>query len=393
MNKLLIIGKIHDEIFEVIKVLKAHDIEVIFVNTIEDSSIYLDKLTKWLLIDVEIDITSFIKMINARKLISCIMSYGIGCSIQKSVDSINKGAEKFFLLPSDTKSLIDTLIKSVDKNTIHKTSRLIVESLVMQEILKIANKISKSNANVLITGESGTGKEVIAQYIHENSNRKNMPFVAVNCAAIPENLIESELFGYEKGSFTGALIKRIGKFEKSSGGTLLLDEISEMDVRLQSKLLRAIQEKEINRIGSNIPTKIDLRIIATSNKNLEQEILNNNFRADLYFRLNIINIPIPVLQHRKDDIIPLAKYFINKYTSYNNLNKKILSKGAIEKINNYSWPGNVRELENIIHRSVLLSESDEIQAQDIYIRQNTEYLNELSKQKSTIDSKSFFINV
>ena len=249
--------------------------------------------------------------------------------------------------------------------------KIIGESKIMKDAIAIADKIAGSDANVLITGQSGTGKEVFSQYIHDKSKRRENHFVSVNCAAIPENLLESELFGHEKGAFTGALSRRIGKFEESSGGTLLLDEISEMDVRLQAKLLRAIQEKEIDRVGGSSPVKVDLRIIATSNRDLLKEIEKGNFREDLYFRLNIINIELPSLKERIDDIIPLSEFFIKKYSESNGFSQKRLSKDALVKMQNYFWPGNVRELENILHRAVLMSSSEEIKADDIQIKEKT----------------------
>ena len=211
-----------------------------------------------------------------------------------------------------------------------------------------------------MTGQSGTGKEVFSRFIHDNSKRANKKFVAVNCAAIPETLLESELFGYEKGAFTGAVARRIGKFEEASGGTLLLDEISETDVKIQAKLLRAIQEKEIDRIGGKAPIKVDTRIIATSNRNLDECVKNGTFRQDLYYRLNVVNINIPPLKDRPDDIIVLAKHFAKKYSELNDIPLKEMTPAAEQKLLNYLWPGNVRELENTVHRAVLLSSGDKI---------------------------------
>ena len=230
-----------------------------------------------------------------------------------------------------------------------------------ESILKMAKQIAPSEASVLLTGASGTGKEIFSRFIHDNSKRANKKFVAVNCAAIPETLLESELFGYEKGAFTGAVSRRIGKFEEASDGTLLLDEISEMDIRIQAKLLRAIQEKEIDRIGGKAPIKVNTRIIATSNRNLDEAVKNGTFRQDLYYRLNVVNINIPSLKDRPDDIIVLAKHFVKKYSELNELPMKAMSKAAEEKLMNYLWPGNVRELENTIHRAVLLSTGEEIE--------------------------------
>ena len=227
-------------------------------------------------------------------------------------------------------------------------------------MLKLAKQVAPSEANILLTGQSGTGKEVFSRFIHDNSKRANKKFVAVNCAAIPETLLESELFGYEKGAFTGAVARRIGKFEEASGGTLLLDEISETDVKIQAKLLRAIQEKEIDRIGGKAPIKVDTRIIATSNRNLDECVKNGTFRQDLYYRLNVVNINIPPLKDRPDDIIVLAKHFAKKYSELNDIPLKEMTPAAEQKLLNYLWPGNVRELENTVHRAVLLSTGDKI---------------------------------
>jgi DNA-binding NtrC family response regulator len=219
----------------------------------------------------------------------------------------------------------------------------------------------------MITGESGTGKEVIARHIHRKSARASKPFIAVNCAAIPGNLMESELFGHEKGAFTGALSRRIGKFEEASGGTLLLDEISEMDIGLQAKLLRAIQEREIDRVGGSKPIKINIRILATSNRDLEAEIKKGTFREDLYFRLNVISLHLAKLAQRLDDIPPLADFFVEKYSKANALPQRKLTDEAIAKLRSYNWPGNVRELENIMHRAVLMAQGDRIDAQAILL--------------------------
>jgi DNA-binding NtrC family response regulator len=225
----------------------------------------------------------------------------------------------------------------------------------MTQIFSLADKIAPSDANVLITGESGTGKEVLARYLHNKSNRKNEKFVSVNCAAIPENLLESELFGHEKGAFTGALNRRIGKFEESSGGTLLLDEISEMDLRLQAKLLRAIQEREIDRVGGNSPVKVNLRILATSNRDLRAEVKAGKFREDLFFRLNVIHMQLPALRERKEDIKVFAEHFAEKFAKSNHMEVPKLTSEALEILNTHKWPGNVRELENTMHRAVLLN--------------------------------------
>ncbi len=207
----------------------------------------------------------------------------------------------------------------------------------------------------------------MARFIHNNSKRKNKEFISVNCAAIPENLLESELFGHEKGAFTGAVERRIGKFEEANSGTLLLDEISEMDLRLQAKLLRAIQEREITRVGGNSVVKLDIRIIATTNRDLVSEVKSGKFREDLYYRLNVINLNLPSLRDRVDDIQPLVEYFAIKYAALNGITLKNISAEAMKKMKEYSWPGNVRELENAVHRALLLAIQEEILPEDLLI--------------------------
>ena len=213
---------------------------------------------------------------------------------------------------------------------------------------------------MLIAGESGTGKEVLAQHIHRRSRRANGPFVALNCAAIPENLLESELFGHEKGAFSGALARRIGKFEAAHGGTLLLDEVSEMDVRLQAKLLRALQEREIDRLGGSVPVKVNVRILATTNRDLLAEVAAGRFREDLYFRLNVVTLRVPPLRERPRDIPALAEHFVRRFAELNGLAYRPLAAGALARLARHHWRGNVRELENIIHRAVLLADGAEI---------------------------------
>ncbi|MEM7070720.1 MAG: sigma-54 dependent transcriptional regulator [Pseudomonadota bacterium] len=234
-----------------------------------------------------------------------------------------------------------------------------------EQVIEMAERIAPSDASVLITGNSGTGKEVFAHFIHKQSRRADGPFVALNCAAIPENLLESELFGHEKGAFSGAISRRIGKFEEASGGTLLLDEISEMDFRLQAKLLRALQEREIDRLGGSSPVKIDVRILATSNRQMEDYVNEGKFREDLYFRLNVVNLQLPNLSKRPADIPLLCEYFIEKYSKSNGIEVKKMNQGALDKLLTHHWPGNVRELENVMHLSVLLARGDVISEHDI----------------------------
>ncbi|NRB10937.1 MAG: sigma-54-dependent Fis family transcriptional regulator [Rickettsiaceae bacterium] len=362
--RLLIVGDINSEIKAAIDLAKSRKAKVVMAESCEQALEFLclGKGADLVLVDVKFDIKSFINSMQGEKISTPVVAYGIQCSPKKAVTAIKSGAKEFLPLPPDER-LIAAIFTSIADDTI----KIIGKSNLIKEAIKVADKIAKSDANVLITGESGTGKEVFAKYIHNESNRSDHPFVSVNCAAIPENLLESELFGHEKGAFTGALSLRIGKFEESSGGTLLLDEISEMDMRLQAKLLRALQEEEIDRVGGSSPVKVNLRVIATSNRDLQHEIAKGTFREDLYFRLNIINIDLPPLRDRPEDVLSLNEYFIKKYVESNKIQDKILSPAALKKMEQYSWPGNVRQLENIIHRSILLSEGTEIMPEDIDI--------------------------
>ncbi len=306
---------------------------------------------------------------------------------------INEGALDFILKPitEEQVKILFEKIKLKNKHEAKKSTREIVtNNPKMQLVLKIAENAAKSNATVFIQGESGVGKELLARFIHSKSPRKDNPFIAVNCAALPETLLESELFGHEKGSFTGAIATKPGKFELANKGTILLDEISEMDISLQSKLLRVLQEREIDRIGGRDTIKIDVRVIATTNRNIKEHIKKGKFREDLYYRLNVIPIIIPPLRERKDDIPILAKFFINKHCKLNGFLPKMLTKEAIEKLKNYDWPGNVRELENIIERAITLCPYDTISEDFIIFEDEIEKLfeTETFSNKDGVDTKS-----
>jgi two-component system, NtrC family, response regulator AtoC len=250
----------------------------------------------------------------------------------------------------------------------HEEGRKIVtRDKGMQKLLDLARQVADSRASILIHGESGTGKELLARFIHENSGRRQGPFVAVNCGALPESLLESELFGHEKGAFTGAISQKSGKFELADGGTLLLDEITEMQISLQVKLLRVLQEREIDRLGGRAPIPIDIRVIATTNRDINAAIQEKTFREDLYFRLNVIPFRIPPLRERRVDIPILARYFVDKYNTIDGRHVKSLATAAVERLSTLSFSGNVRELENIIERAVLLSDGECIQEKDLFI--------------------------
>ena len=313
------------------------------------------KAIELVMIDVKLDVYKFISSLEQERINVLVVACGVANNPSLAVKAIKAGAKEYIPLPPDPEMIGAVLAAATREN-----HALIYGDKKTEAVLKLAKQVAPSEANILLTGQSGTGKEVFSRFIHDNSKRANKKFVAVNCAAIPETLLESELFGYEKGAFTGAVARRIGKFEEASGGTLLLDEISETDVKIQAKLLRAIQEKEIDRIGGKAPIKVDTRIIATSNRNLDECVKNGTFRQDLYYRLNVVNINIPPLKDRPDDIIVLAKHFAKKYSELNDIPLKEMTPAAEQKLLNYLWPGNVRELENTVHRAVLLSSGDKI---------------------------------
>ncbi|HEU5019971.1 MAG TPA: sigma-54 dependent transcriptional regulator [Pseudolabrys sp.] len=308
-----------------------------------------------LMVDVTLDIRDLIARLDAERIHVPVAACGTSNDARAAVAAIHAGAKEYIPLPPDPDLIAAVLAAVADDHR-----ELIYRDEAMAQVVKLATQIAGSHASVLITGESGTGKEVLARYVHSRSQRAKKPFISVNCAAIPENLLESELFGHEKGAFTGALARRIGKFEEANGGTLLLDEISEMDVRLQAKLLRAIQERVIDRLGGTRPVPVDIRILATSNRNLAEAVREGKFREDLLFRLNVVNLKIPPLRQRPADIGELAEYFIKKYAEVNSLPVRPLSAEARRALGLHRWPGNVRELENTLHRAVLLSSGPEI---------------------------------
>ena len=311
------------------------------------------------MIDVHEDIRSLVNAMKQERIVAPVVACGIGATPDTAANAIRAGAREFIPLPPDPELIAAVLAAVADDDR-----PLIAQDTAMIEIKQLADQIAPSDASVLITGESGVGKEVMARYLHKRSRRSEKPFISVNCAAIPENLLESELFGHEKGAFTGAVARRIGKFEEADGGTLLLDEISEMDIRLQAKLLRAIQEREIDRVGGSKPVPVNIRIIATSNRILQEAVIRGEFRKDLLYRLNVMNLHIPPLRERPNDLFALADYFVEKYATANGF-VRTLSDAARERIHCASWLGNVRELENAMHRAVILARTSEISVDDL----------------------------
>lgn len=314
------------------------------------------------MVDIRQPVAKMLKQMKQERINCPVVACGVQSDPDAAVAAIRAGAKEYMPLPPNAELIAAILAAVAEEQT-----SVIFRDPIMAGVLKLADQIAPSDASVLITGESGTGKEVLARYVHTKSRRTNEKFVSVNCAAIPDNLLESELFGHEKGAFTGAVAKRIGKFEEAHGGTLLLDEISEMDIRLQAKLLRAIQEREIDRVGGSTPVKVDIRLIATSNRDLERHVQNGHFREDLYFRLNVFNLQLPALRDRPGDIRALAVHFSKKYAEANGVSERALTEAALARLETHTWRGNVRELENTLHRAVLLAHGDEIGVEAIML--------------------------
>jgi DNA-binding NtrC family response regulator len=355
--RLLIIGTLEGQVGAASTIALGRGAKVIQADDIETGLKFLraGQGADLVLIDVKLDVAKLIESLSSERIAVPVVACGIGNDTPAAVRAIKAGAKEYLPLPPNA-DLIAAVLSAVTEEShaiIHKDPRT-------AELLALADKVAASEASVLIVGASGTGKEMMARYVHAKSRRSEERFVAVNCAAIPEALLESELFGHEKGAFTGAVARRIGRFEEANGGTLLLDEISEMDPRLQAKLLRAVQEREIDRVGGSRPVKVDVRILATSNRNLEEAVANGAFRADLYYRLNVVMLKVPPLFQRPKDIEALAQYFADKYAKANGLAPKTLPADTRRRLLEYRWPGNVRELENAMHRAVLLASGDEI---------------------------------
>lgn len=332
--------------------------------------------------DLDMPIMNGIEMIKRAKdfdpniTIIIITAYA---SIESAVEALKLGAYDYLIKPFEIDELKIIVKKAferinlVTENTYLKQEieekfyfpGVVGKSESMKKVIELIDAVSKTDSLVLIEGESGTGKELVAKAIHQNSHRKNNPFIVLNCGALSEGVLESELFGHEKGSFSGAFTQRKGRFELANSGTLFIDEVGELSLSAQTRLLRVLQEKEFERVGGTYPIKVDVRIIAATNKNLEKEVKENRFREDLFYRLNVFKINVPPLRDRKEDIIELSNFFISKFTK--EMNKKItgLSPEAIKILKNYSWPGNIRELQNVIERAVVLCKDDIITPREL----------------------------
>ena len=357
--RLLIVGTLDGHITTAGKIALERGAKVAHLDTIDGA---LDALRSGqgadlVMVDVRLDVAHLCTSLKTERFSVPVIACGIGADTKLAVKAIRAGAKEYIPLPPDAE-----LIAAVLSAVTEETNALVHKDPVMDEILYLVEQVAPSDASVLITGESGTGKEVLARHMHSKSKRSRKQFIALNCAAIPENLLESELFGHEKGAFTGAVGRRIGKFEEAHGGTLLLDEISELHPRLQAKLLRAIQEREIDRVGGNQPIKVDIRLLATSNRDLEEAVRKGEFREDLYFRLNVVAI-----QERPKDIQVLAEHFLKKYAEANGMADMTISPEAMAVLETHHWRGNARELENTMHRAVLMAQDKVVLPEAIHL--------------------------
>ena len=309
----------------------------------------------------------------------CVILMTAHGTVDSAVEAMKKGAFDYLEKPLERENLIITLRRAFERIGLVRENRVLLKRVAsiqtipnmlgehpkMREVARVVAKIAATSSSVLIVGESGTGKELVARAIHEGSQRRTKPFMAINCAAIPDSLMESELFGHEKGSFTGANARELGIFEAADGGTVFLDEIGEMNISMQAKLLRAIQEKEIRRVGGKVNIPLDVRIVSATNKELEQEIKRGGFREDLFYRLNVIRINLPPLRERGNDVKTLAEFFVKKYSQASGIGVEGISRPALKLLMNYTWPGNVRQLESVIERSVLMAETTYIEPEDL----------------------------
>jgi two-component system response regulator FlrC len=360
--RVLIIGSLAGELGQAARIAIARGAKLDQADDVDTALARLraDARVNLVLCDVVHDVGAVVRSLAAERMAVPVVACGTGDDAEAAARAIRDGAREFLPLPPDP-----DLIAAILEAAAGESHAMVVRDPAMQATVRRAEQVAGSGASVLITGESGTGKEVLARHLHRRSRRSAGPFVALNCAAIPDNLLESELFGHERGAFSGAVARRVGKFEAADGGTLLLDEISEMDIRLQAKLLRALQEKEIDRLGGAAPVRVNVRILATTNRDLAALVQRGAFREDLYFRLNVVSLHIPPLRERPGDIVALADHFARRYADVNGLQFRTLTHAALLRLTSHSWRGNVRELENCIHRAVLLADGPAIDIEAI----------------------------
>lgn len=368
MARLLIVGSMQGDLGRAALLARDSGAQIIQADTpVAGLALLRSKGADLILCDVEQDVAWLLRAMKAELIACPLVACGRENAFDEAQRAIRDGAREFLPLPPDA-ALISAMLRAVADAQAGVAAPLCCDP-AMQALLSRALQVARSEASVLITGESGSGKEVLARFVHAHSRRSTGPFVAVNCAALPETLLESELFGHDKGAFSGAIATRKGKFEQANGGTLLLDEIGEMDLRLQAKLLRAVQEREIDRLGGMQPIQVNVRLLAATNCDLAAQVRAGRFREDLFFRLDVVRVRVPPLRERMADVLPLAEHFAAHFAEANGLASRPLSSAAKQALQAYSWPGNVRELENAMHRAVLLAEGPEIGCEALELRQ------------------------
>jgi len=381
MNKLLVIDDEPDVLYSFKRIFDSPEFEITSAQTGEEGvKIFQKKRPDAVIMDIRLggenglEVLHRLKQIDSKVPVILMTAYG---TTQTAIEAMKRGAFDYLLKPFDIQKLKQTIAEAFKATRYMKESvvlqpllekedyelGIVGKSAAMQEVFKLIGQVAPTDATVLITGESGTGKELVARAIYHYSNRNNKPFLAINCAAIPENLLESELFGHEKGAFTGAFGQRIGKFEQCNGGTIFLDEIGEMSPATQSRILRVLQTGTFTRVGGNQEIKVDVRIIAATNKPLEEAVASKKFREDLFYRLNVVRIHLPPLRERKEDIRFLVEYFLKKFSA--GKTQKQITAEALQALEDCPWNGNVRELENVIRRAIVLSRGDTILISDL----------------------------
>ncbi len=383
MDKLLVIDDETDVRYAFRRLFDSPDIELRLASSGEEGLRMLKEFHPNLIVmDIRmggmngLQTLQAIRQFDTKTPVILMTAYG---ATQTAIEAMKLGAYDYVLKPFDVPKLQKLIYEALkasrdmtkpvsfetDAETLDDELGMIGRSEPMQQVFKLIGQLANSDATVLITGESGTGKELVARAIYQNSPRSKQSFLAINCAAIPENLLESELFGHEKGSFTGANQTRVGKFEQCHKGTLFLDEIGDMSMPTQTKMLRVLQSGTFEKLGSNKPVEVDVRVIAATNQRLEESVLDKKFREDLFYRLNVVRIQLPALRERKDDIPLLVHYFLRKFSNLFGVPAKKINKDALEALKNYQWPGNVRELENVIQRAFVVTKSEIILLSDL----------------------------
>ena len=371
--EILLIGARNQSLIALASQLRSLGVDPILVEIIAQAKERLSEKTPGLVVvDVE-TVANALDLVRELTFLYRglpVLAAAVKGNVNEAREAIALGAVDYVLLPVEDDKL-DSLVRNYSHRyfdpELGRGRRIITIVENMQRLLNQVRRVAQSNATVLIRGESGTGKELIARYLHQVSNRAKGPFVAINCAALPENLLESELFGHAKGAFTGALADRKGKFQQANGGTIFLDEISEMSLNLQAKLLRVLQEREVDPVGGRSPIALDVRVAASTNRDLQEWVQDGKFREDLFYRLNVFPVFLPPLRDRLKDIMLLANHFKKRFVVELGRNSIEFAEGAVAQLVSYRWPGNVRELENVMHRSLLMAEGSQVQAVDLMI--------------------------